>query len=286
MQVLIGHSSAGSSVLSKYQNEILKYHSVSNGDTFRGEYMVRKNTISNLTVDALETLDQKLPINNFYFKPNQTLALEAEHFRQQINGYNKSCDESFSITIDKPITLWKIYFTENAIGKLLAKLAQVALENVRDKKCNIDLMVNATDLLFAVKNYYLQNGSYPARLALLAPQYIAVLPFDPYSGKNFILNSDKKIIYSIGSDHHDDGGGDLSKQWNLMGDPTFSYDFAVTEIEAKNEVQQLNKMIDSDHDGLSDDDERERGTDPNNQDTDGDGFTDGVEVANGYDPLK
>lgn len=42
---------------------------------------------------------------------------------------------------------------------------------------------------------------------------------------------------------------------------------------------------DSDNDGLSDKSEIERWkTDPNNQDSDGDGFKDGYEVINGYNP--
>ena len=42
---------------------------------------------------------------------------------------------------------------------------------------------------------------------------------------------------------------------------------------------------DSDQDELSDEMETLYGTDPNNPDTDGDGFSDGDEVARGYDPL-
>ncbi|MBI3495479.1 hypothetical protein HY065_02540 [Candidatus Berkelbacteria bacterium] len=37
-------------------------------------------------------------------------------------------------------------------------------------------------------------------------------------------------------------------------------------------------VLDSDHDGLSDDEERALGTDPHNPDTDGDGLSDGQEV--------
>lgn len=43
--------------------------------------------------------------------------------------------------------------------------------------------------------------------------------------------------------------------------------------------------IDSDMDGLPDDLEKRLGTDPNKADTDGDGFSDGEEVKNGYNPL-
>lgn len=44
--------------------------------------------------------------------------------------------------------------------------------------------------------------------------------------------------------------------------------------------------VDSDDDGLSDDDERARGTSPTNPDTDGDGYEDGVEVLAGTNPLS
>jgi Bacterial TSP3 repeat len=45
------------------------------------------------------------------------------------------------------------------------------------------------------------------------------------------------------------------------------------------------QLVDSDGDGLSDDQERAIGTDPLNPDTDGDGLGDGLEVKMGLDPL-
>ncbi len=45
------------------------------------------------------------------------------------------------------------------------------------------------------------------------------------------------------------------------------------------------KGEDFDNDGLPDEIETIYGTDPNNPDTDGDGYTDGEEIASGYDPL-
>lgn len=44
-------------------------------------------------------------------------------------------------------------------------------------------------------------------------------------------------------------------------------------------------LIDSDADGLTDDEERAQGTSPTNPDTDGDGVSDRVEVFGGFDPL-
>jgi hypothetical protein len=47
-----------------------------------------------------------------------------------------------------------------------------------------------------------------------------------------------------------------------------------------------NIFLDSDQDGLSDEEEKSLGTDPYNKDTDNDGYSDGVEVKTGYDPLQ
>jgi len=43
--------------------------------------------------------------------------------------------------------------------------------------------------------------------------------------------------------------------------------------------------VDSDQDGLPDEKEPMYGTDPGNPDTDGDGYLDGEEIKNGYNPL-
>ncbi len=47
-----------------------------------------------------------------------------------------------------------------------------------------------------------------------------------------------------------------------------------------------NIFLDSDQDGLTDQEECMLGTDPYNPDTDGDGYSDGKEVRSGYNPLK
>jgi hypothetical protein len=48
----------------------------------------------------------------------------------------------------------------------------------------------------------------------------------------------------------------------------------------------MNIFQDTDQDGLSNEEEKLYGTNPNNPDTDGDGYSDGAEVKSGYDPLK
>jgi hypothetical protein len=66
----------------------------------------------------------------------------------------------------------------------------------------------------------------------------------------------------------------------------FPGEFAVFSAAQENAGSDKNIFLDSDQDGLSDEEERMLGTDPFNPDTDGDGYSDGVEVRSGYDPLK
>jgi hypothetical protein len=66
-----------------------------------------------------------------------------------------------------------------------------------------------------------------------------------------------------------------------------SFAFFVSAQQAQqNGSTQNNVFLDSDQDGLTDQEERALGTDPYNPDTDGDGYSDGAEVKSGYDPLK
>ena len=62
-----------------------------------------------------------------------------------------------------------------------------------------------------------------------------------------------------------------------------SFSFFVFADDNKDEKSVL---LDSDQDGLSDQEEKSYGTDSNNADTDGDSYSDGVELKGGYDPLK
>ncbi len=63
--------------------------------------------------------------------------------------------------------------------------------------------------------------------------------------------------------------------------------FSFGALVVANEQEAITTYFeDSDQDGLSAEEEKAFGTDPTNSDTDGDGYSDGVEVESGYDPLK
>lgn len=288
MPILISFSSFSSDKLSRYQEEIRLYKSVNNEDIFKSEYMLLKNSNSYLRDSSFNNSAKKLNKDDYYFKKNKTLAMVAEHYRTEIKNFNNSCQEEYDenlIKIKKIDNSWKDYFIENIKGKKLASLDLLFFSDIKDKKCNIDALLNGVDILFSIKKYRFENNSYPEKIEDLEEN----LSVDPFSGKSFILNKDKMIIYSVGKDRVDNGGSDLNGDWYSMDDLTLSYDFEVIDFKEYNSLTEtenngLVDNVDTDNDGLSDKEEIIYGTDPNNPDTDGDGYSDGDEVNSGYDP--
>lgn len=64
----------------------------------------------------------------------------------------------------------------------------------------------------------------------------------------------------------------------------FVLSFAVFSFADNSNGSDKNIFQDADQDGLSNDEEKLYGTNPNKADTDGDGYSDGTEVKSGYDP--
>ena len=62
--------------------------------------------------------------------------------------------------------------------------------------------------------------------------------------------------------------------------------FAMTYFAMAENKSDNNVFLDIDQDGLTDQEEKALGTNPNMADTDGDGYSDGAEIKSGYNPLK
>ena len=74
--------------------------------------------------------------------------------------------------------------------------------------------------------------------------------------------------------------------WALSGGISFSRDRIKPQALWSAVSNTASQSVDSDKDGLSDEEEKKIGTNPQKADTDGDGFLDGQELKDGYDPLR
>jgi len=92
----------------------------------------------------------------------------------------------------------------NVLGSMLMPAVKQAL-TAQDQSI---ARQNLTLVMLALAEYQHREGKFPASLAVLAPQYLAVVPDDYMSGKPFRYSSDGSSyrLYSVGRNERDDNG--------------------------------------------------------------------------------
>ncbi len=93
--------------------------------------------------------------NNFYYKPNLTISYQTDLYRQLIKNTQDPCGENEVVeSIFRPyntVGYLKLYFTENAVGKVLTNLYFMPFNNVIKKTCDLQNKYQGTYNL--IENY-------------------------------------------------------------------------------------------------------------------------------------
>lgn len=247
IQQIIQSTNLSPEVLILYSKKInsFKNHTEGLKNAFKAEYTNITYTTDNflsLSPEDMESmgitqtqLDSIKQGGYYYFRPNMTKALYADLARAWIKDTDCSSNTSevellinrYGLKLENPIPIVpviKLFFTENAIGKILFQIVGTSFSSVTVKACNENLNSSATQTLMALKAYKFQTGSYPPTLEALITTYFPELPKDPYTNLPLKYSLDKKIIYSVGLDRKDDGGSQ-GDDWTKMPDPTFKINF-------------------------------------------------------------
>lgn len=145
LQKVISLTQVDSKNLLDYKEKLNQYRAKDNDAQFKFEYLGIKKTMIDIA-NGYGDFEEAgvLPINNFYFKPNLTISYSYDFFNKIVAENNMSCGDNQEIVpiervkMDSSIDFVKLYFTENAIGKMLYSLAAISLNNVITKKCEIN----------------------------------------------------------------------------------------------------------------------------------------------------
>jgi len=94
------------------------------------------------------------------------------------------------------------------IGFMMVSLHLLAVEMAMNAEDRGNMTFDVNTLAFVLAEYRAQHGSYPAKLAELAPKYVATVPKDTFSGGalHYKPHHVGYLLYSVGPNGKDDGG--------------------------------------------------------------------------------
>ena len=91
-------------------------------------------------------------------------------------------------------------------GRLITLLP--ALESSIIQGTNYSAYIDTFKIVIGLKIYKEKYGKYPEKIQLLTPEILPSLPYDPFTGNEFIYKREKDgfLIYSLGENEKDDNG--------------------------------------------------------------------------------
>jgi hypothetical protein len=94
------------------------------------------------------------------------------------------------------------------LGNVLIGLLMPAIRKVQNAYDRAEQVQRNQQVAFALAAYRGDHGRYPEKLDALAPQYLAQVPGDLFSGEPLIYRpgEDRYLFYSVGVNGQDDGG--------------------------------------------------------------------------------
>jgi hypothetical protein len=97
------------------------------------------------------------------------------------------------------------------------------------KEANGLAQVRLAQTALAVESFRLAQGKLPEKLDELVPQFLSTVPSDPFDGQSLRYHRLAKgyVIYSVGSDGHDDGGREKPADWKSSDKTTYDITFTV-----------------------------------------------------------
>ncbi|PXA05622.1 hypothetical protein DDZ13_01750 [Coraliomargarita sinensis] len=110
---------------------------------------------------------------------------------------------------------WGSYINRNPIGGIIRSTLTRSMTLVLNKISMAEVSASATRLSMALQAYYMEHESLPDRLDELVPEYLPMIPRDPYDGQPMRYSKERKIVYSVGDDFVDHGGSEKSFQFQV-----------------------------------------------------------------------
>jgi hypothetical protein len=144
--------------------------------------------------------------SRYLFQRNATKKMYADGYRAVASA---GCSPGAGAGLDAAATKRRLKWTfwkPNLVGRTLFAIAMPSMGRVRYTVCRGDAELSATQLLVALRAHQAERGTLPASLLALAPDYLPVVPVDPFDGQPLRYLPESKVVYSVAENGLDDRG--------------------------------------------------------------------------------
>jgi hypothetical protein len=103
------------------------------------------------------------------------------------------------------------------------------MRNALPREAETSAQIRLTITALGVERFRLARGRLPVNLNELVPQLLSAVPLDPFDGQPLRYHRLTKgyVIYSIGSNGHDDGGREKPINWKSTDKTSYDITFTV-----------------------------------------------------------
>lgn len=148
---------------------------------------------------------------DYLWQPNRTLSSLAEVYRELQRGSALNCQEAYSSVADyndeRRLRLAKILLSPNPVGGLTLEITTPNFQRFDLKRCHNETKFSLLQALIALKAHDGETASLPAALEDLVPRYLDRVPEDRFDGAPLRYSRERQVVYSVGDDFIDSGGG-------------------------------------------------------------------------------
>jgi len=172
---------------------------------------VEADHLSAETDSAMAWVWQVVP-ESYLWQPNRTLSSLADMYRDRQRKAALSCRDAYSSVAnrdeERTLRLAKILLSPNPAGGILVEIATPNFERFDLKRCHNATKFSLLQVLIALKAHHDEHSGLPTAIEDLVPDYLDRLPEDRFDGAPVRYARERAVIYSVGDDFTDSGGGE------------------------------------------------------------------------------
>lgn len=164
--------------------------------TLRAEYVLTKE-MQDALLSEVEDKTGWYPALGYMMKPNKTLRLMAEEYREFISlvkepVYSRDDWPDDQVSIESSLPL------ENAAGRSLVEISVPTMTRVMLSAFLMEAFFGATELVVALTAFEKSEGRLPETLGELEGTWIDSLPVDPFSGEPLRYSKADRLVFTVG----------------------------------------------------------------------------------------